>query len=50
MGQAELASAAGAAPDLLIGPMPTLITGTALLVDGGVVAGQRNGRVNLGQL
>ncbi|TKA00637.1 SDR family oxidoreductase [Actinacidiphila oryziradicis] len=38
-----------AAADFLTGPHPTFITGTDLLVDGGVVAAQRNGRVNLGQ-
>jgi hypothetical protein len=38
-----------AAADFLTGPHATFITGTDLLVDGGVVAAQRNGRVNLGQ-
>lgn len=38
-----------AAADFLTGPHATFITGTDLLVDGGVVAAQRNGRVFLGQ-
>jgi NAD(P)-dependent dehydrogenase (short-subunit alcohol dehydrogenase family) len=38
-----------AAVDFLTGPHATFITGTDLLVDGGVVAAQRNGRVNLGR-
>ncbi|MDT5283434.1 MAG: hypothetical protein QOJ20_4629 [Mycobacterium sp.] len=38
-----------AAADFLTGPHATFITGTDLLVDGGVVAAQRNGLINLGQ-
>jgi NAD(P)-dependent dehydrogenase (short-subunit alcohol dehydrogenase family) len=38
-----------AAVDFLTGPHATFITGTDLLVDGGVVAAHRNGRINLGQ-
>jgi NAD(P)-dependent dehydrogenase (short-subunit alcohol dehydrogenase family) len=37
-----------AATDFLTGPHSTFITGTDLLVDGGVVAAQRNGHLNLG--
>lgn len=36
------------AADFLTGPHATFITGTDLLVDGGVVAAQRNGRINFG--
>jgi NAD(P)-dependent dehydrogenase (short-subunit alcohol dehydrogenase family) len=38
-----------AAADFLTGPHATFITGTDLLVDGGVVAALRNGRVDVGQ-
>ncbi|MCW2881410.1 MAG: Short-chain type dehydrogenase/reductase [Sphaerisporangium sp.] len=38
-----------AAADFLTGPHATFITGTDVLVDGGVVAAHRNGRVNVGQ-
>jgi NAD(P)-dependent dehydrogenase (short-subunit alcohol dehydrogenase family) len=38
-----------AAADFLTGPHATFITGTDLLVDGGLVAALRNGRINAGQ-
>ena len=38
-----------AAADFLTGPHATFITGTDLLVDGGVVAAYRNGRISVGQ-
>jgi NAD(P)-dependent dehydrogenase (short-subunit alcohol dehydrogenase family) len=38
-----------AAADFLTGPHATFITGTDVLVDGGVIAAYRNGRVHVGQ-
>lgn len=37
-----------AAADFLTGPHATFVTGTDVLIDGGVVAAYRNGRVNVG--
>jgi NAD(P)-dependent dehydrogenase (short-subunit alcohol dehydrogenase family) len=48
-GRQGTAEEIAAAADFLTGPNATFITGTDLLVDGGVVAAQRNGLVNLGQ-
>ena len=38
-----------AAADFLTGPHATFITGTDVLIDGGVVAAYRNGRITAGQ-
>jgi NAD(P)-dependent dehydrogenase (short-subunit alcohol dehydrogenase family) len=48
MGRQGTAEDIAAAVDFLTGPHATFITGADLLVDGGVVAAQRNGRINLG--